>query len=228
MPRELTRRHKNAPPLLLAAACALSSAADVPPTKPGVPAAPGSRPALRRGGVLSSGEVDATAPVVEVEEEGVAQEETAEVDEPPKQNGVAAILQQVVLLACVLLFRFGLRFFQDRPSPFAGINTLLQNSPFGPLLRLVAQGQKAIGEFAQSPSSAPVMIGLLILATKLVARADSNAEAAAADAAQQADDEQLEADASTAESVEVEEVEVEEAEADEVEVEEVDLEEVEE
>jgi hypothetical protein len=95
-------------------------------------------------------------------------------------------VQQLVLLAVLVLVRVGLALwkshFKGRALPFA---SALESVPLlGNALRLVQQAQAKFAELARSPQGAPVMMVLLIIATKLVSRADAramDAEAAAAE-----------------------------------------------
>jgi hypothetical protein len=188
------------PPALIAIAVLAAVAAETPPPSPPSrrAAAAGAkvldipddltlktpaRPALRRQdarrnlkAALSSAD-DADTAVSATEEE--AEAPTA----PPRRDGV---MQQIIVLVVVLVVRVGLAFLKvaqaraqaaGGPPPFAGFNTMLLNSPLGPALKLVQRGWAAVAELARSPQSAPLMMGLLIIATKLVARADGRASA---------------------------------------------------
>ena len=187
-------------PSLLLAAIVVGAilAVDVPPATPKAPK-PASRPALRRGGVLSQ---DANADaqpdeVVEVEIEADAEDADAgaSADAPPavveeSGGGLGGVVQQLALLAIVVFVRMGLAFFKshfkDRPSPFAGVAASMTTIPMlGDALRLVQTLQAKFAEMARSPQSAPIMMALLILATKLVQRADArhDAQVEAAEAA---------------------------------------------
>ena len=177
---------------------ALATAADAPPTLPKSAASrkPASRPVLKRGGVLSAADAAASAALADAKAEEPAvviadgdATDAAPPPEPVRSGGWipgGPVVQQLVLLAVLVLVRVGLALwkshFKGRALPFA---SALESVPLlGNALRLVQQAQAKFAELARSPQGAPVMMVLLIIATKLVARADAramDAEAAAAE-----------------------------------------------
>ena len=176
-----------------------ASAADVPP--PPTPsragsaaskraaAKPAARPALQCRGALADLGADAGADeadvveVVEAASDDATADDTAAVEARP--FNLAAILPQLGTLAIILLVRFGISayrsFFKDRPLPMGDLSAL---PVLGGAFRLAESIHAKFTKFAQEPSSAPVMIGLLIVATKLVARMDARLEAKEAEAAE--------------------------------------------
>ena len=206
--------------LLLACLCA----ADKPPAKVPQPAAakasdpvvskgdakPASRPALKRQNALASmldGDDDSEqlAEVADGEETAAA---------APESGAGGGILSQLFTVALVLILRLGLAFWktmrqksgtEGTPLPgasaVAAISTMLHKSPLGPVLVALGNAQKSFAEFARSPNAAPVMMGLLIVAMKLVARMDSKASEEAVLQAEEEEEEPVEA-AGAAERVE--------------------------
>ena len=176
------------------------------------PKATESRPAIRRSGALASASSDDSAAT------------EMDVDDPDGpaadgqgRSGMAALVQQVVMLAILILGRLALAFFKAHPpgedSPLAQVGKSLRESAMlGPAFSLIGTIQSRFAEFVRSPSSAPVMIGLLILATKLVARSDSAADGMFKEAEESTEDEGAETSAMGALDDDDDSMQVEEAE----------------
>lgn len=96
-----------------------------------------------------------------------------------------AQFRQLAILSVILVVRVVLAFMKasharggGEGSPFDTINAMLLASPMGGLFKHVAEGWAFVAEFVKNPQNAPVMMVLLIVATRLVKRWDERAAAA--------------------------------------------------
>ena len=97
-----------------------------------------------------------------------------------------SIRPQLASLFIVLLLRFGLSILKTRKAAGVmgeGVGEALLASPLAPLVRAFAKLQA----FARSPQSAPFMIGLLIISTKLVARMEGGGAVEVVEVVEEAD-----------------------------------------
>ena len=154
-----------------------------------------ARPALlRRQGaardLLSGGDDDST---------GMAEApEDADADALPAGRGQKSLLSQLLPLAAVLVVRLVLTALRAwsrakggegaAGSPLDAINAALLSSPLGGALKAVGGAWASVVAFARSPSSAPVMMGLLIVATRLVKSMEGAQEEPAPESGEAADD----------------------------------------
>ena len=192
---------------LLAAGCA----ADAPPAAPGPSPAPlakklkrpetASRPALRRQpDVLRNHGGNDEAVIDEDDDTAVAAD--ADVEEISGTPTAPGFWRKYGVLLVMLVIRIGLGFLKAYyrskgeggaagQTPLGGIGDAFQRSPVGALFAVVQKQWGALAAWARSPQAAPVVMGLLILSTKLVARMDNDndsdssvAEAATGEAAE--------------------------------------------
>ena len=205
---------------------------------PPPPSAKGAKPALKRQNgmkdLLSGGDAKADA----ISSDGDA-ETVEEVPAGPPQK---PLWHSFIPLMVVLVMRIGLAFFKawklkSAPAAAAGeaaaaageavegaaeaattsvadvANEALLSVPIlGPALKFVGDYWAKIGAFARSPQAAPVMMGLLILGTRLVKGMDQSREEAEAEAAAAAADAEVEEKEKEVEEAEAKVEEVEEAE----------------
>ena len=180
--------------LLLCAVWASEAASPPPPSPPSKAPqkADASRPALRRqpgASDLLSGGADSTA-LSAGEDEDAPELKLA--DDGPAPAAGKSLLQQLLPLIVVLIVRIGLTFLRGYyrskggsdgdggGSPLDAVNAALLKSAIGGVLSTVGQGWSAVASFARSPQAAPVMMGLLIAATRLVRMMEGKNDAAAA------------------------------------------------
>lgn len=169
---------------LLVILVALHAAAEAPSAPPAKAPAASRRPALLRkqqGVALATGQDDATdAPVVSAADEGATDEASA-LEEPEEPLGFKGLVEQFGIIAFALVVRFVISFAKShlakraaagQASPLAGVAGMIKASPLGGVLALVEQLHLKIADIVRSPTGGPIMIGLLIVATKLVARSD--------------------------------------------------------
>ena len=98
-------------------------------------------------------------------------------------SGLGEVLQQLPTLFALLAFRVLLHFLlrkgpEGARAPIEKLNEALLSSPIGGVVESIHRFSSKIAEFARSPQAGPVMISLLIVATKLLKSSEAAAEAA--------------------------------------------------
>lgn len=209
--------------MLFLLGCALAESPPSPPAprgkalgkpKVGIADDDDTRPALLRRGAaknLLSGDADDDATAV-VDGEGDADETSQDAAEAVEEK--QPLWQQFIPLVVVLLVRMGMTimraFYAKRAasgeggaagSPLDAVNAALLASPLGGVLKTVGGYWEKMVAFARSPQAAPFMMGLLIVATRLVKMMDGGNEA------DDVVEEAAEAEAAVEEAPEVETVE---------------------
>ena len=175
--------------LLLVLISSIRVAADAPgspPASPSISTARSPQLARRRGRT-------AVASAPSISDDGALTDAVPESDAEAAQpegiaSGLGDILQQLPTLFALLAFRVLLHFLLRKGpdgarAPIEGLNEALLSSPIGGVVASIHSTASKIAEFARSPQAGPVMIGLLIVATKLLKRSEAAAEAAQAEAA---------------------------------------------